>query len=257
MNEPLLLIAVGFFFIAAIYSSVGFGGGSSYLALLALTITDINLIKTTGLLCNLIVVSTGTYLYIRQGYFNWKKFLPITLCSVPAAFLGARVHLTPKSFFISLGFVLVLSGAMLLLQMFLKPSAATEKGKELSWPVNIGLGAGTGFLSGLVGIGGGILLSPILNLMKWDTAKRIAALASFFILVNSVAGLLGQASAGKFVLDTKLVPILLLAVFLGGQLGTRISLKLIKPAAVRGLTGVLVMYIGVKLVLKYTVQVDI
>ena len=257
MNEPLLLVAVGFFFIAAIYSSVGFGGGSSYLAMLALTITDINLIKTTGLLCNLIVVSTGTYLYIRQGYFDKKKFIPISLCSIPAAFLGARVHLTPKAFFISLGCVLVLSGIMLLVQVFLKPAAATEKGCELSWPANIGLGAGTGFLSGLVGIGGGILLSPILNLIKWDTAKRIAALASFFILVNSIAGLLGQASAGKFVLDTKLVPILLLAVFLGGQLGTRVSLKLIKPSSVRGLTGVLVMYIGVKLVLKYTVQVDI
>jgi uncharacterized membrane protein YfcA len=255
-NPNLLLLSLGFFLIAALYSSVGFGGGSSYLALLALCIPDFLQIKTAALLCNLVVVSTGSYLYWKEGFFDRKKFFPLALCSVPAAFLGATLHLTQKSFFIFLGWVLALSGILLITQLFIK---AAEKPvvSNRSWVINIGLGTSTGFLSGLVGIGGGILLSPILNLLKWDAAKKIAALASFFILVNSVAGLLGQVAGGNFSVQFPLLLMLLLAVFLGGQLGTRLSLRLLKPAIVRGLTGVLVSYIGVKLVLKYTLKIDI
>jgi uncharacterized membrane protein YfcA len=255
-NPNLLLLSAGFFLIAALYSSVGFGGGSSYLALLALCIPDFLQIKTAALLCNLVVVSTGSYLYYKEGFFDKKKFLPLALCSVPAAFVGAMLHLTQKSFFIFLGCVLALSGILLIAQLFIK---AVEKPvvSNKSWLVNIGLGTSTGFLSGLVGIGGGILLSPILNLLKWDTAKKIAALASFFILVNSIAGLLGQVAGNNFHVEFPLLLILLLAVFLGGQLGTRLSLRLLKPELVRALTGILVSYIGVKLVLKYTLKIDI
>lgn len=255
-NPNLILLSMGFFLIAALYSSVGFGGGSSYLALLALCIPDFYQIKTAALLCNLVVVSTGSFLYYKEGLFDRKKFFPLALCSIPAAFLGATVHLTQKSFFIFLGCVLALSGILLITQLFIK---AAEKPvvSNKSWLVNISLGTSTGFLSGLVGIGGGILLSPILNLLKWDTAKKIAALASFFILVNSIAGLLGQVAAKNFSVQFPLLQILLLAVFLGGQLGTRLSLRLLKPEIVRGLTGILVSYIGVKLVLKYTLKIDI
>lgn len=255
-NPNLLLLSGGFFLIAALYSSVGFGGGSSYLALLALCIPDFLQIKTAALLCNLVVVSTGSYLYWKEGLFDKKRFFPLALCSVPAAFLGATIHLTQKSFFVFLGFVLALSGILLIVQLFVK---AAEKPvvPNTSWAINIGLGSSTGFLSGLVGIGGGILLSPILNLLKWDSAKKIAALASFFILVNSVAGLCGQVVSGNFHVQFPLLLILLLAVFCGGQLGTRLSLRLLRPELVRGLTGVLVSYIGVKLVLKYTLKIDI
>lgn len=255
-NPNLLLLSLGFFLIAALYSSVGFGGGSSYLALLALCIPDFLQIKTAALLCNLVVVSTGSYLFYQEGLFDRKRFFPLALCSVPAAFLGATIHLTQKSFFIFLGCVLALSGILLIVQLFVK---ATEKPvvSNRSGLVNVGLGTSTGFLSGLVGIGGGILLSPILNLLKWDTAKKIAALASFFILVNSISGLLGQVVSKNFHVQFPLLLILLLAVFLGGQLGTRLSLRLLKPALVRGLTGILVSYIGVKLVLKYTLKIDI
>jgi uncharacterized protein len=260
MNDTstIVLLASGFFVIATLYSSVGFGGGSSYLALLTLFVTDFLLIKTAALLCNLIVVTSGSYLFIKQGYFDKRKFLPLALCSVPAAFFGATIKLTQSSFFIALGCVLALSGVLLLLQNFIKRGMEPETyHKKFSAPLNILLGSGTGFLSGLVSIGGGIILSPILNLLRWDHAKKIAALASFFILVNSIAGLLGQAVSGNLKVDGKLVPVLLVAVFAGGQLGTRLSLKMIKPAAVRGLTGILVAYIGIKLVLKYTLRIDI
>ncbi len=255
-NPNLLLLSMGFLLIAALYSSVGFGGGSSYLALLALCIPDFHQIKTAALLCNLVVVSTGSYLYWKEGFFDKKKFLPLALCSIPLAFFGATLHLTQKSFFIFLGCVLALSGILLIAQLFIK-TAEKPVVSNKSWLINIGLGTSTGFLSGLVGIGGGILLSPILNLLKWDTAKKIAALASFFILVNSVAGLLGQAVSKTFNVQFPLLLILLLAVFVGGQVGTRLSLRLLKPEIVRGLTGVLVSYIGVKLILKYTLKIDI
>ena len=255
-NPNFLLLSIGFFLIAALYSSVGFGGGSSYLALLALYIPDFLQIKTAALLCNLVVVSTGSYIFFQEGLFDRKKFFPLALCSVPAAFFGATLHLTQKSFFIFLGCVLVLSGILLIAQLLIKTVEKPVVSNN-SWLLNIGLGTSTGFLSGLVGIGGGILLSPILNLLKWDTAKRIAALASFFILVNSIAGLLGQVAGNNFHVEFPLLLILLIAVFLGGQLGTRVSLRLLTPEVVRGLTGVLVSYIGVKLVLKYTLKIDI
>ena len=255
-TATLSLLAAAFFLIALLYSSVGFGGGSSYLAILSLYLKDFLAIKTTGLLCNLVVVSGGSWLFRKHGYFNWKKMLPIVLAGVPLAFYGATIHLAQRSFFIALGCVLALSGILLLLQILFQPRRDAP-GKPSFLLLDIALGSCIGFLSGLVGIGGGILLSPVLNLMRWDSPKRIAALAAFFILVNSIAGLAGQAAGGNLRFEMPVLAILLVAVFLGGQLGTRISLHAIKPAVVKGLTGVLVCYIGTKLILKYTNGIDI
>ncbi|HWB26699.1 MAG TPA: sulfite exporter TauE/SafE family protein [Chitinophagaceae bacterium] len=253
--NTILIIAAGFFVIATLYSSVGFGGGSSYLALMALFVTDFHAIKTIALLCNLVVVTNGSYLFYKRGFFDWKKFIPLVICSVPAAFFGAMMRLTQHSFFIALGCVLILAGILLLVQIYLRPSAGPGKSFP-SW-MNLVLGTAIGFLSGMVGIGGGILLSPILNLLQWDNAKKIAALASFFILVNSISGLLGQLAGGTLQFNSTLFLPLLVAVFIGGQLGTRLSLNLIKASVVKGLTGVLVAYIGIKLILQYTKGINI
>lgn len=252
----LIKLSLFFFFIAMLYASVGFGGGSSYLAILSLYLKDFLAVKTTGLLCNLVVVSNGSYLFKKSGFFDWRKFLPVVLGGVPLAFYGATIHLKQDVFFIALGSVLMLSGLLLLAQNWMKTPSDTTARQTPVW-ADAMLGAGIGFLSGLVGIGGGILLSPILNLMRWDSPKKIAALASFFILVNSVAGLVGQIAGGNFKVLMPMLAILLLSVFLGGQLGTRISLRAIKPAMVKALTGILVCYIGAKLVLKYTNGIDI
>ncbi|RYD52351.1 MAG: sulfite exporter TauE/SafE family protein [Sphingobacteriales bacterium] len=252
----LLKLSLIFFLIATVYAAVGFGGGSSYLAMLSLYLKDFLAIKTTGLLCNLVVVSNGSYLFRKNGWFDGRRFLPVVLGGVPMAFYGATIRLQQTIFFIVLGSVLMASGVLLLLQHVLRPSETSTYRKTYAIADGL-LGAGVGFLSGLVGIGGGILLSPVLNLMRWDSPKRIAALASFFILVNSIAGLLGQLAGGHFNIQMPLVGVLLVAVFLGGQLGTRISLKAIRPGVIKGLTGVLVGYIGVKLVLKHTIGIDI
>jgi uncharacterized membrane protein YfcA len=255
-TTTLIILAATFFLIAALYASVGFGGGSSYLAILSLYLNDFLAIKTTSLLCNLVVVSGGTYLFGRKGYFDWKKMLPIVISGVPLAFYGATIHLNQRSFFIALGCVLVLSGLLLMVQIFLQ-SKKDVRFIRSPLVLNIVLGSSIGFLSGLVGIGGGILLSPVLNLMRWDEPKKIAALASCFILVNSIAGLAGQAVGGSFKIVIPMLGVLLAAVFLGGQLGTRISLHAIKPAVVKCLTGILVCYIGAKLILKHTNGIDI
>lgn len=251
LDSSMLLLAVCFFVIALVYSSVGFGGGSSYLALLALFLPNFLEIKSTALFCNLAVVLGSTYLFIREGMFDRKRFLPLVFFSVPAAFLGATITLSQNIFFICLGIVLAFSGIMLIVQLFTPPSHETKESTSSNILSGV-LGGGAGFVSGLIGIGGGILLSPILHLLQWAEARKIAALASFFILVNSVAGLLGQAASGNLHLNPTLLGLLLVAVIAGGQLGARLSLHQLKPAAIRGLTGVLVLYVGVKLIMSHS-----
>ncbi|MFB9862190.1 TSUP family transporter [Rufibacter immobilis] len=248
----LLLLVLSFFVVATLYSSVGFGGGSSYLALLALFLPNFLEIKSTALLCNLVVVSGSTYLIVKEGLFDLRKFLPLALCSVPMAFLSATLALSQGVFFVCLGSVLALSGGLLVVQYFIQPVTQKFTYAQHSRFFNLLLGAGAGFVSGLVGIGGGILLSPVLHLLRWADARTIAALASFFILVNSVAGLLGQVAGGHFQVNENVLLPLLLAVLLGGQLGTRVSLHKLHPQAVKGLTGIFVLYIGLKLVFSYS-----
>ncbi len=255
-GPALFELAAAFFLIAALYASVGFGGGSSYLAILSLYLKDFLAVKTTGLLCNLVVAGGGSILSGRKGYIDRKRFMPIVVGGVFMAFIGGTVELKQVSFFISLGAVLLLSGLLLALQMLIR-RPVVQGDRALPLWIDILLGAGIGFISGLVGIGGGILLSPVLNLMGWSNPRKIAALASLFILVNSVAVLCGQLYSGHFRLAMPLALILLAAVALGGQLGSRLSLRVIRPAVVRGLTGILVSYIGLKLVLLYAIGVKI
>jgi uncharacterized membrane protein YfcA len=195
MNEYLLLGL--FFFIALFYSSIGFGGGSSYLALLSIVLTNFFEIRTLVLILNIAVVSIGTSMYIRQKVFNWQVFWPFILLSIPLAFLGARLRLSETTFFIVLGSALILSAIAMILQTVYKKRVTNE----LTLSKRLSLGGAIGFLSGLVGIGGGIFLSPTLNLMGWKNARLIAALASIFILMNSLAGITGLLVAGTFQID--------------------------------------------------------
>src|SRR5450432_3307035 len=184
---PHLEILVFFFTIAFIYASVGFGGGSSYLAILALYSLPFKEIRLIALICNIIVVTGGTIIFIRHKQVNWKKILPLALVSVPMAFWGATIKLSQDTFFVILGFSLIVAAVLLWIRTRRSDAENIIMTGKFSSIKDGMVGGAIGFLSGMVGIGGGIFLSPLLNLIKWDTAKKIAATASVFILVNSIA----------------------------------------------------------------------
>ena len=242
-----------FFFlvISFVYSSVGFGGGSSYLALLAVYGLPFQELRLIALLCNIIVVTGGVVVYVRNKQLNWKKTIPIVLVSVPMAFLGAILKISQSTFFVILGISLIVASVLLWIEKARKNNFRNSEPQSIL--KNAGIGAGIGFLSGLVGIGGGIFLSPILNLMRWDSAKKIAATASLFILLNSISGILGQVKTINSDIDYQRLILLCLAVFIGGQIGSRVSIKW-SPVIIKRITAVLVFIAGVNVLIKYVPQ---
>ncbi|SNY99907.1 sulfite exporter TauE/SafE family protein [Flagellimonas pacifica] len=250
-----ILLLISFFVVAILYSAVGFGGGSSYLAILALVITSFLTIRSTALLCNLVVVTGSCILFYKSGHLNFRKFLPFVITSIPLAFLGASFRLEERMFFIILALALIISALALIYQ------ATTVKSNNnlRKYPTYLSylLGGGIGLLSGLVGIGGGIFLAPVLNHMKWDKPIAIATLASFFILVNSVSGLGGLIWSNSFQVFWPEIIGLLFAVLLGGQLGVRISLGKLSAKRIRLLTAFLVLFVGVRVLLKNGLQLNL
>lgn len=242
-----------FFFlvISFVYSSVGFGGGSSYLALLAVYGLPFQELRLIALLCNVIVVTGGVVVYVRNKQLNWKKTIPLVLVSVPMAFLGAILKISQSTFFVILGISLIVASVLLWIEKTRKNNFKNSEHQSIL--KDAGIGAGIGFLSGLVGIGGGIFLSPILNLMRWDSAKKIAATASLFILLNSISGILGQVKTINSDIDYQRLILLCLAVFIGGQIGSRVSIKW-SPVIIKRITAVLVFIAGVNVLIKYVPQ---
>ncbi|MEZ4810931.1 MAG: sulfite exporter TauE/SafE family protein [Allomuricauda sp.] len=251
--SELILLTLSFFVVATLYSAVGFGGGSSYLAILTLVLTSFFAIRTTALLCNLTVVSGSCLLYYKSGHLHLKKFLPFVITSIPMAFLGAAFRLKEQIFFILLALALIVSAIALIYQtLSLKANFGI---KEYPSYTPYLLGAGIGLLSGLVGIGGGIFLAPVLNHMKWDKPIVIASLASFFILVNSVSGIGGLFISDSFEIFWPEILALLFAVLLGGQLGVRLSLGKLSAKRIRLLTALLVLFVGIRVLLKNGLEI--
>ncbi len=244
MEVNTIILAVCFFIIAIVYSSVGFGGGSSYLALLAQPVFFLlpEEIRPIALCCNIIVVTSGTIIFYREGKIVWKEVWPFLLFSVPMAYVGGFWKLEHHTFFIILGITLIIASLFLWIQ----PGDLTpNKERTNSLPLNIFLGGGIGFLSGLVSIGGGIFLSPVLHLIRWADPKKIAALAGLFILVNSIGGLAGQLHRGLPPMKFELVGTLLLAVFLGGQIGSRLGARKLDPLYLKRITALLILIAGI------------
>lgn len=250
---PIEYLPFIFFFIALFYSSVGFGGGSSYLAILSLILTDFYEIRSTALILNICVVTIGTIIYIKNGVLKPKLIWPFFVLSVPMAYLGALVKLSQNAFFLLLGSALLLAGIFMMLKLI----QSRIESVEFSNPKKLLLGGSIGLLSGISGIGGGIFLSPVLNLLKWKDSRIIASLASVFILVNSLAGLVGLNVAGTFKLDYDLIFKLIIAVILGGSLGSYLSSKKFNLKILGILTAVLVFYVGLKLILDHGFGIQI
>lgn len=235
MDSDLLILVLSFFIIALIYSSVGFGGGSSYLTLFALMGVHFEIIRPAALMCNIIVVTGGTYIFWKEGKLDLKKSWPFITASIPLAFMGGMWRIEESTFFVLLGVCLILASILLWFQ----PVPLKDYKTENLW-LNAGLGGGIGLLSGLVSIGGGIFLSPVLHLLNWDRAKKISALASFFILVNSISGLAGQITRAE-VIDWRFITPLLIAVFIGGQIGSRLGSRKFNPVYIKRITAGLIL----------------
>jgi len=241
------LLVASFFFIAMIYASVGFGGGTSYLALMTLLAVPFEAMRPAALLCNVVVVTGGTYIFYREGLLDIKRIWPFLIFSVPMAFLGGYYPIHEGTFFQLLGITLVIASFLLWFHdRFQKIQVASQR-PVLSGAV---LGGGIGFLSGLVSIGGGIFLSPLLHMLRWDQAHRISALASAFILVNSISGLAGQMSRAA-TLDWQLIVPLLCAVFIGGQVGSRWGARKFQAVHIRKVTAVLILVAGLNILFNH------
>lgn len=245
----MIWLVAAFFLTAVLYASVGFGGGSTYSALLALSGVDFRILPLVALTCNIVVVAGSSVRFARAGVTPWRGALVLTAIAAPAAFLGGLMPIGERAFLVTLGVSLILTA----LSMFLPVAASDGQPHRLSRTMPI-LALPLGFLAGLVGIGGGIFLAPLLHLTRWNEARAIAATASFFILVNSLFGLAGQVlkgGEGRFLaaVDTGLP--LLVAVAVGGQIGSLLALKFLPLRWIRWGTALLTGWVGLRLVTAF------
>ena len=242
----MFILSFLFFLTAILYSSVGFGGGSTYLALLLIWGIPYQVFPIIALCCNIIVVSGNCFNYTRTGNVNIKLLLPYLISSIPLAFIGGSLQLEKNFFEILLFIVLSLAGLSLLLK-FKSFDDTSDINRNIPKVVSFMIGGSIGFISGVVGIGGGIFLSPILLLIKAGKAKDIATTASIFILINSIAGLFGQSTKG-FILDEiyNYWPLFLL-VLIGGQFGNFLNIKILPARIMALLTAGLVIFVSVRM----------
>ena len=215
--SPLLLVLLAV--VAFLYASVGHGGASGYLALMSLFAFPVTIMKPTALVLNILVSAISFYFFYREKKFEWKLFYPFAITSIPFSFLGGMITIETQYYKIILATVLVFAVARLL-GLFGKEKVIR---KPLNIPLALFIGAAIGFLSGLIGIGGGIILSPVLLLLGWANIKQTAAVSALFILVNSVSGLFGFVSKGGIlpVSSTPLIVVVLIGGILGGYYGSR------------------------------------
>lgn len=247
MIEPLALLIPLFFLTAVLYSSAGFGGGSTYIALLLLFAVPYPLVPKLALLCNLCVVSGACLYYFRSGLYRNSRILPFIVASIPFAYLGGRLPIGRELFTILLGLSLAAAGIRIFIQTRAYQSKNQPRGPH-DWLIGLPIGAVMGLLAGLVGIGGGIFLAPILFSLRWAHAKEAAAAASLFIFVNSIAGLIGQFSKDPVGIDLLAVIPIMLAVVIGGHLGNRIGFQLISKLQLQRITAGLILFVSARLI---------
>lgn len=237
-----------FSLIAFVYAQVGYGGGSSYIALMALLNFPYQEIPSIALICNIIVVSGAAIHYFRSGYFDWSFAYPFFISSVPMAFIGGCIPISKTVFLTLLGSVLTLAGLTLLITGGWKNEEL--KKRKLTWKWRLAIGGFLGLLSGLSGIGGGVFLSPILLFLGCGTPKQIASTASVFILANSISGLIGHLLRDFEHLSLGTHLPILLAVFCGGQIGGLFGAKFTSQFWVKKCTAIIVVFVGSRLLFE-------
>ncbi len=243
------ILSILFFITAILYSSVGFGGGSTYLALLLIWGVPYTIFPIIALSCNIIVVSGNCFNYIKSGNFNFKLLIPYLIGSIPLALIGGSLSIEKRFFEILLFLVLSIAG-LLLLTNFKYYDDKKESYKNIPYFVSILIGGVLGLISGIVGIGGGIFLSPILFLLKVARPKHIITAASLFILINSVFGIIGQLSKNLNFSEVYNFYYLLIAVLIGGQIGNYLNLKIFPTRLLALITSGLVLFVAIRMGIK-------
>jgi hypothetical protein len=223
------------------YSSVGHGGASGYLAVMAFLAVAPEVTRPTALVLNLFVASIGTFLFYRAGYFSWRIFLPFAVTSIPFAFLGGMITLPTTVYKILLGIVLILAA----LRLAWKFSPDIEIRQPPIW-ICLLIGAVIGLLSGLVGVGGGIFLTPVLLLMNWSETKTAAGVSALFILVNSISGLLGNLTQIEKLPSN--VWFWIGAAVIGGLVGSTLGAKKFDSLMLRRVLALVLAFAGFKLI---------
>jgi len=245
----MIILSIFFFITAIFYSSVGFGGGSTYLALMLIWDIPYYIFPILALICNIIVVSGNSLNYVRSGNLNLKLLTPYLIGSVPFAFFGASISITKELFEILLFVILIIAGIFLLIE---SNSFNDDQIKINSIPkiISLLIGSIIGFISGIIGIGGGIFLSPILFLMKAGYPKQIATTASLFILINSIFGVTGQLT--KDVVFDEFLNFwpLFITVLIGGQIGNFLNIKFLSGKTLAIITSLLVMFVAIRMGLR-------
>jgi hypothetical protein len=241
--ESILLLAALILAAAALYSSVGHAGGSGYLAAMALFGLAPLEMKPAALALNILVASIGVTKYLRAGRFSWSIFWPFALASVPCAYLGGLTLLPSFAYKPIVGIVLVYAACRLAMDAA-RPDYTT---RSPLIPVVLLCGASLGFLSGLVGIGGGIFLSPLLIILRWEEAKKVSGIAAAFILVNSIAGLLGFMSSNETRLPDG-IAVWAAAAVVGGYVGAEYGSKRLGNPTIKRLLALMLLVAGIKMI---------
>jgi len=242
----MVLLSILFLVTAILYSSVGFGGGSTYLALLLIWDIPYFIFPVIALTCNILVVLGNSFHYIRAGNLNIKLIAPYLIGSIPLSYLGGSLIIPKEIFEILLFLVLGVAGILLLINFKSYDDKDTSYKKTPIF-ISIFIGGFLGIISGVVGIGGGIFLSPILFLMRAARTKHIVTAASLFILINSLSGVLGQLTKNEVLNEVMNYWLLLIAVFIGGQIGNFLNLKIFPTRLLALVTASLVIFVSIRM----------
>ena len=242
----MIFLAILFFVTAILYSSVGFGGGSTYLALLLIWDISYLIFPVIALSCNIIVVSGNCFNYIKAGNLNIRLLIPYLIGSVPLAYIGGSLSIEKQLFEILLFLVLITAGILLLVN-FKSYDDKDESYHKIPLVVSVFIGGILGFVSGVVGIGGRIFLSPILFLLRAGKPKHIVTIASLFILINSISGIIGQITKNDVLIEVINYWYLLVAVLIGGQIGNFLNLKIFPTRILALITASLVLFVAIRM----------
>jgi len=238
-----ILFLSGIFVIAILYSSVGHGGASGYLAFMAVLSFSPAVMRPAALTLNILVSAIALVSYAQNGHFKFKMFWPFAITAVPMAYTGGLISIDTGPYKIILGIFLLFASMRMIFAMKVNDSIR----KELNIPMALLLGAFLGFFSGLIGIGGGIILSPVILLLHWANAKQTAAISAAFILVNSLAGLTGFLSKNS--MPEMEIVYMILAGIAGGLIGSYVGSYRIKELYLRYSLAVVLVFAGIKLIM--------